>query len=43
MLKNPNFVAKAPPSKVEEEKAKLADYESRYQKAKDLLNILTKK
>ena len=30
MLSNPNFVSKAPQQKVDVEKAKLADYQSKY-------------
>ena len=43
MLNNPSFMAKAPQKKIDEEKAKLEDYQSRYQKAKELLESLTSK
>jgi valyl-tRNA synthetase len=37
MLSNPNFVNKAPASKVEQEKAKQADYLAKYEAAKEKL------
>ena len=37
MLSNPNFVNKAPASKVEEEKKKQADYEAKYAALKEKL------
>ncbi|WP_314794573.1 valine--tRNA ligase [Eggerthia catenaformis] len=37
MLSNPNFINKAPAAKVEEEKKKQADYEAKYQTAKNKL------
>ena len=37
MLSNPNFVNKAPAAKVEAEKAKLADYQSKYEAVKEKL------
>ena len=38
MLSNPNFVSKAPAQKVEQEKQKLADYQSKFNTMKDKLN-----
>ncbi len=38
MLSNPNFVSKAPVQKVEQERKKLADYQSKYNTMKDKLN-----
>ena len=38
MLANPNFVSKAPASKIEEEKAKLEDYRKKYEAVNTQLN-----
>ena len=40
MLSNPNFVQKAPAQKVEQERKKLADYQSKYNAMKDKLNMM---
>lgn len=38
MLSNPHFINKAPASKVEEERNKLEDYQSKYNAVQDKLN-----
>lgn len=40
MLSNPNFVQKAPAQKVEQERKKLSDYQSKYNAMKDKLNMM---
>ena len=35
MLSNPNFVSKAPQQKVDAEKAKLADYKTKYESVQE--------
>ncbi|UTY38692.1 valine--tRNA ligase [Allocoprobacillus halotolerans] len=40
MLSNPNFVSKAPAQKVEQERKKLADYQSKYNTMKEKLELM---
>ena len=42
MLSNPNFINKAPASKIENEKAKMQEYETQYQNVLKELNKLKK-
>ena len=37
MLNNPNFTSKAPQAKIENERAKLADYEAQYKEVCEAL------